>query len=482
MTSYSVTATAAQIHDGDPADLLVVVNTSSVPADVLVLPQGLRVRPGQRVTVEPNGQIVSAMTFGGLAPTGTIDVTVSANPSRQTDNITFSKAFSGTRKGVVIFSWDDGYAIHATLADEAEKRGQRHTFFITGNRPDSAGGLTSAQIRDLSQRGHEIGNHSQTHPTMTGLTAAQRATEWSTSQAVLAAITGNTPKAMTYPAGARNTTTDREAYSYFRNISWIGTGGDFPTTYPLSGYPPVGHARLAWGSNAYTLQLARQLVRLAATQPVIVHLFGHRPDSPGTFNDPTLAEVLSVMDLCQSLQIPVMTVSDAFGGGGPVMNPHFDDGLDGWLTSVNGGGAVSLDSSVNQTPPAGFTWNQSVKFTNAAATVDNAAVVQTVPVTPGATYSVSCRGKTAITSGANGLGLWATFFDAYNAAVEYTPGSTTIFGTQLTGTTAWSAMSLSQIAPAGARWLQIKPILVNAQGTGWINNMHVGETGYGSFG
>jgi peptidoglycan/xylan/chitin deacetylase (PgdA/CDA1 family) len=70
-----------------------------------------------------------------------------------------------TAGGQAAITFDDGgsSALHAAAALEA--RGWRGSFFITTGRIDTPGFLSTDQVRELAQRGHEVGSHSRTHPT-----------------------------------------------------------------------------------------------------------------------------------------------------------------------------------------------------------------------------------------------------------------------------------------------------------------------------
>ena len=79
--------------------------------------------------------------------------------------------YKGNKAGAVSYTFDDGYAEHYTLAaPELEKRGFRGTFFINGSKINSdnehvedSSRATWPQLREMSERGHEIANHGWAH-------------------------------------------------------------------------------------------------------------------------------------------------------------------------------------------------------------------------------------------------------------------------------------------------------------------------------
>jgi peptidoglycan/xylan/chitin deacetylase (PgdA/CDA1 family) len=67
-------------------------------------------------------------------------------------------------KAAISFTFDDGTVDHFTqAAPMLEKNGLRGTFFIVTGWIGKGGKLTWEQVKSLSERGHEIGNHSLRH-------------------------------------------------------------------------------------------------------------------------------------------------------------------------------------------------------------------------------------------------------------------------------------------------------------------------------
>ncbi len=99
-------------------------------------------------------------------------------------------------------TFDDGGSSALDAARMLEAHGWRGHFFITTGRIGTRGFLSAAQILELAASGHEVGSHSQTHPTyMAALPRAEIAQEWRTSREVLGELLGAPPKTAAVPGG-----------------------------------------------------------------------------------------------------------------------------------------------------------------------------------------------------------------------------------------------------------------------------------------
>jgi peptidoglycan/xylan/chitin deacetylase (PgdA/CDA1 family) len=99
-------------------------------------------------------------------------------------------------------TFDDGGASALAIAEALERRGWRGHFFVTTGRIGTPGFLSADEVRELSGRGHEVGSHSDSHPTYMGsLSRAELATEWRRSREVLSEILGTPPASAAVPGG-----------------------------------------------------------------------------------------------------------------------------------------------------------------------------------------------------------------------------------------------------------------------------------------
>jgi peptidoglycan/xylan/chitin deacetylase (PgdA/CDA1 family) len=102
-----------------------------------------------------------------------------------------------------VLTFDDGGASVPWIADELEQRGLRGAFFIITGRIGTPGFVDADQVRALAQRGHEVGSHSDTHPTYMGrLGSRELAHEWTQSREVLAELLGAPPVSAAAPGGS----------------------------------------------------------------------------------------------------------------------------------------------------------------------------------------------------------------------------------------------------------------------------------------
>jgi peptidoglycan/xylan/chitin deacetylase (PgdA/CDA1 family) len=98
---------------------------------------------------------------------------------------------------------DDGpSADTAPLLDLLDTRGARVTFFVKGSLAERQEGL----VRMIVARGHQVANHSQTHPSGTFwcLFPATIAAEIEQCNEVLRSITGHAPRLFRAPVGMKN--------------------------------------------------------------------------------------------------------------------------------------------------------------------------------------------------------------------------------------------------------------------------------------
>jgi len=83
------------------------------------------------------------------------------------------------------------------LLDEYQARA---TFFVLGNRVDFYPGI----VKEISDRGHEIGNHTWNHKDLTTLDSAEIKDELGSTSEAIKQITGESPKLFRPPYGAIN--------------------------------------------------------------------------------------------------------------------------------------------------------------------------------------------------------------------------------------------------------------------------------------
>ena len=120
---------------------------------------------------------------------------------------------------------DDGPSADTpAILDSLDRHGARATFFLVGERAQAHPGL----VAEIRRRGHEVGNHSQTHPSgrFWALGPRAMAAEVARAQQALAGPTGTPPR-------------------WFRSV--VGHTNPFLAA-PLRAH---GLARVAWSARGY---------------------------------------------------------------------------------------------------------------------------------------------------------------------------------------------------------------------------------------
>jgi len=122
-------------------------------------------------------------------------------------------------------TFDDGYDVQYDVAKELANRGIKATFFVITGRLDTSGYLTSDQVKEMAEMGHEIAGHSKTHPDLTGLTDEECLSEIKHSKSYLEGL-GLKVKGFSYPHGyyaSREINYCKRFYEYARTAgaySW----------------------------------------------------------------------------------------------------------------------------------------------------------------------------------------------------------------------------------------------------------------------
>ena len=105
----------------------------------------------------------------------------------------------------VVLTFDDGGRSAMRTADYIEERGWKGHFFITTSMIGSPCFVSAENIRDLRRRGHVVGSHSHTHPSVFWrLTEEEMLREWRTSCETLSAILQEPITAASVPGGDMN--------------------------------------------------------------------------------------------------------------------------------------------------------------------------------------------------------------------------------------------------------------------------------------
>lgn len=391
-------------------------------------------------------------------------------------------------QGAITISWDDGYErIHRVLFPilRDEYPNQRHTFGITSSfvGTNNTTYVTAAQVQELHAAGHEIANHSYSHKNSATITAAERLQEFDTSNAALEAMIAEKVTTFIYPQGnnARNAQTDQELYGRFARVvnagvSWGGSMVPMSQRYGMFMVPRPA----VWDSTTH--QGVLELIRQAATQPVVLNLYAHRPgDGPtggssgGGLADMSVAEIREALDLIEELGIPVVTIKDAFPGQPILGNMGAENGVRSWIPVTSGAGKSF--TSVTDTPMTGINGSKSFRLASTDATGFIYAY-QDMPCIEGQSYVFSGRVRKMATTTAGTATIRIQARDQFGAAIG---GITSASNAFADGT--WGRISTAPIvAPVGAQTLRVDMILNTHVGEMYVDHLYYGRAGLGDFG
>jgi peptidoglycan-N-acetylglucosamine deacetylase len=167
------------------------------------------------------GQALTGIVIAASAAVGAYE---SMAPTGQWYGRTFTGLAPGTRQ--LALTYDDGpndpHTLH--LLEILAKHGARATFFLIGRyaqqRPDI--------VREIAKAGHDIGNHTFTHPLLIFKSAAEIRRELSQCNAAVSDATGEHSNLFRPPFGGRRPVVFRIARELgLEPIMWNVTGYDW---------------------------------------------------------------------------------------------------------------------------------------------------------------------------------------------------------------------------------------------------------------
>jgi len=127
----------------------------------------------------------------------------------------------------IVISFDDGRPDNYRYAAPIlEKHGFRGVFYIVAGRVDViAGAMTSQQLLDLASRGHEIANHTWSHPSLTSLSYTSARSQIRRAQNFIESLTGLRPVSIAYPYGNSNSTVRSAVAAEGLYLGFVTDGG-----------------------------------------------------------------------------------------------------------------------------------------------------------------------------------------------------------------------------------------------------------------
>ncbi|WHM38162.1 polysaccharide deacetylase family protein [Streptomyces sp. BPTC-684] len=129
----------------------------------------------------------------------------------------------------IALTFDDGPGPYtARLLDILGREGVRATFFLVGDKPVHT---YPDLVRRIAAQGHAIGNHTWTHPVLTGLPEAETLRQLALTQSALQRLTGVRPTLMRPPKGLTDArVTDAARALGLAQILWNVTATDYHHT------------------------------------------------------------------------------------------------------------------------------------------------------------------------------------------------------------------------------------------------------------
>ncbi|WP_329399874.1 polysaccharide deacetylase family protein [Streptomyces melanogenes] len=129
----------------------------------------------------------------------------------------------------IALTFDDGPGPYtAQLLDILGREGVRATFFLVGDKPVHT---YPDLVRRIAAQGHAIGNHTWTHPVLTGLPEAEILRQLTLTQSVLQQLTGVRPTLMRPPKGLTDARVTGAAKALgLAQILWNVTATDYHNT------------------------------------------------------------------------------------------------------------------------------------------------------------------------------------------------------------------------------------------------------------
>lgn len=158
-------------------------------------------------------------------------------------------------------SWGDDNT--EKILDILDKKDVRATFFIIGRWADEFPGKT----KEIADRGHEIGNHSNKHSDFTRISKDQIIDEVASADAKILAITGTRPTLFRFPEGTYNDSslslveqTNHKCIQWnIDSIDWKNEGSDIEFNRVIKKISP-GAIILFHNSGKYTPQTLERVI------------------------------------------------------------------------------------------------------------------------------------------------------------------------------------------------------------------------------
>lgn len=139
-------------------------------------------------------------------------------------------------RAMVSVTFDDGWTNQYTNAlPMLQQLGIKSTFYIiSGELNDTPNYMTSTQVKDLFNKGHEIGSHSVSHPDLTTVSQTKLVNEMANSKTTLQNLIGVPVTNFAYPFGAYNSNTLSVGSQYYQSQRTVNGGLNTKDTFNIT--------------------------------------------------------------------------------------------------------------------------------------------------------------------------------------------------------------------------------------------------------
>ncbi len=213
---------------------------------------------------------------------------------------------SATR-GAISIQFDDGLQTQYDYAFPLlQARGIKATFYVNTATINTPSFMTSSELLNLQNNGHEIDSHGNHHYDLPNLSEAQIRQELQVSQQTLRSW-GLTANNFAYPDAARTAYTDSIVHDYYRSARW-GYVGPFSIQLPTSLF--LLPAQQGDFGNANDLPTIKALVDDAYNSNGWVNIVFHSVVPLGGTSKNTIssANFASFLDYIQAKSVTTITI------------------------------------------------------------------------------------------------------------------------------------------------------------------------------
>lgn len=143
------------------------------------------------------------------------------------------QAHSALPDKVVVITLDDGYFDNYTNAYPILKQyGLKATVFMISEKIGTSNYMVASQLKEMSQNGIQIEDHTVTHAYLSKLTYAQQVAELQNSKTAIEQITGQPVDYVAYPYGDYNANTLKATQAIGYKLGFLEDGGTATVSGP----------------------------------------------------------------------------------------------------------------------------------------------------------------------------------------------------------------------------------------------------------